>query len=161
MTDRPKLDEGEEISLSSGIAAFEAKNFAQSLAMLGPLAEKGLVDAQYRIAIMYQNGLGVVRNELLAMKWMVAAANQNFALAQHGLGFMYLEGDCVSKNGDKALLWFKKAAEQGMAGSQTTLGMMYQSGNGVEQNSEEALKWFQLAGFGEEEIAAMGSLETI
>ena len=154
------LNENEQISLSSGIAAFEAKNFAQSLAMLGPIAEKGEVEAQYRLAIMYQNGLGVVRNELLAMKWMVAAANQDFALAQHGLGFMYLEGDCVSKNADKAILWFKKAADQGMAGSQTTLGMMYQNGNGVEANSEEAMKWFQLAGFSAEEIEAMQSLES-
>ena len=66
------LNDQEEMNLSSGIAAFEAKNFAQSLALLAPLAEKGHADAQYRLAIMYQNGLGMVRNELQAMKWMTA-----------------------------------------------------------------------------------------
>ena len=147
-----ELNENEQVALSSGIAAFEAKNFAQSLGLLGPLADKGHVDAQYRLAIMYQNGLGVVRNELLATKWMIAAANQDFPLAQHGLGFMYMEGDCVAKNGEKAVSWFKKAADQGMVGSQTTLAMMYEMGNGVEQNMEEARKWYRLAGFSEDEM---------
>jgi TPR repeat protein len=147
-----QLTDQDQINLASGIAAFEAKNFAQSLALLGPVAEKGNLDAQYRLAIMYQNGLGLVRNELLAMKWMVAAANQGFALAQHGLGFMYMEGDCVAKNSEKAVIWFKKAAEQGMAGSQTTLAMMYETGNGVVQDSEEAKKWYRLAGFAEDEM---------
>jgi len=140
------LADQEKMSLASGIAAFEAKNFAQSLSLLGPLAEKQNADAQYRLAIMYQNGLGVVRNELLAMKWMVSAANQGFSLAQHGLGFMYLEGDCITKNGEKAVYWFRKAAEQGMSGSQATLGMMYETGNGVEKDCQEAKKWYRLAG---------------
>lgn len=147
-----KLSEAEEINLSSGIAAFEAKNFAQSLAMLGPIAEKGHADAQYRLAIMYQNGLGVVRNELLAVKWMIAAANQDLPYAQHGLGFMYMEGDCVMKNGEKAVAWFSKAAEQGMAGSQTTLAMMYETGNGVEQDMEKAKVWYKKAGFADDEM---------
>ncbi len=146
------------MSLSSGIAAFEAKNFAQSLAMLGPLAEVGEADAQYRLAIMYQNGLGVVRNELLAMKWMVVAANQNFPLAQHGLGFMYMDGDCVAKNGEKAVLWFSRAAEQGMIGSLTSLAMIYETGNGVPQNIEEARRLYRLAGFSDDEMALGESL---
>ena len=142
----------DEMDLASGIAAFEAKNFAQAFPLLGPLAERGSADAQYRLAIMYQNGLGVVRNELLAMKWMIAAAYQEFAWAQHGLGFMYMEGDCVPKNGEKAVQWFTRAAEQGMAGSQTTLAMMYETGNGVEQDAEEARKWYTMAGFSEDEM---------
>ena len=146
------LNDQDSISLSSGIAAFEAKNFAQALSLLGPIAEKGNDQAQYRLAIMYQNGLGVVRNELLAMKWMIAAANQDLALAQHGLGFMYLEGDCVPKNGDKAVRWFTLAAEQGLAGSQTTLAMMYETGNGVEADPDQARKWYAMAGFSEDEM---------
>ncbi len=144
------LSDTEEMNLNSGIAAFEAKNFAQSLALLGPIAEKGLADAQYRLAIMYQNGLGVVRNELFALKWMIAAANQNLPYAQHGLGFMYMEGDCVAKNGEKAVSWFTKAADQGMAGSQTTLAMMYETGNGVDKDMDKAKAWYKKAGFAEQ-----------
>ena len=146
------MSQDQEMDLASGIAAFEAKNFAQSLALLGPIAERGEADAQYRLAIMYQNGLGVVRNELLAVKWMIAAANQGFPLAQHGLGFMYMEGDCVVKNGNKAVEWFRKAADQGMAGSQTTLAMMYETGNGVARDVDEARKWYRMAGFADDEM---------
>lgn len=113
-----------DASFSSGIAAFEAKNFKQSLQFLGPLAENGDAESQHRCAIMYQNGLGVVANEAKAAEFMRAAAEQGHAIAQHGLGFMYMEGECVEKNAEEALKWFLKAADQGMVGSMTTIAMM-------------------------------------
>jgi TPR repeat protein len=142
-----------DMELSSGISAFEAKYFADASKILSPLADQGVPDAQYRMAIMAQNGLGMVENELLAFKYMRDAAESGFPLAQHGLGFMYWQGECVEANGAKAVEWFKKAAEQGMTGSMATLGMMYKEGNGVEKNVEEARKWYKLAGFGEEEMS--------
>ena len=83
---------------TSGVAAFEAKNVSLAMQYLSPLAEGGDADAQHRVAIMCQNGLGVVRNEQRAREMMQAAAEQGFAIAQHGLGFMYLEGDCVEQD---------------------------------------------------------------
>ena len=80
---------------SSGVAAFEAKNFSMAMQFLYPLAEAGDADAQHRVAIMCQNGLGVVRNDERALQMMQAAAEQGHPIAQHGLGFMYLEGECV------------------------------------------------------------------
>ena len=72
--------------------------------VLLPFAEQGVSEAQHRIAIMLQNGLGMVRNEAQAYKWMEEGAKQGHALAQHGLGFMYMEGDCVAKNSEKSSL---------------------------------------------------------
>ena len=92
-----------DASFSSGIAAFEAKNFKQSLQFLAPLAESGDAESQHRCAIMYQNGLGVVVNEAKAAEFMLAAAEQGHAVAQHGLGFMYMEGECVEKNAEQAV----------------------------------------------------------
>lgn len=146
-----ELTDNDQVNRGSGISAFEAKNFAQALALLGPLAERGDAESQYRLAIMYQNGLGVVRNELLAMKWMVAAANQDLPMAQHGLGFMYMEGDCVGRNAAKAVEWFGRAAAQGMLGSCATLGMMYENGNGVEKDMDKAREWYRRAGFQDDE----------
>jgi TPR repeat protein len=136
-----------EFELSSGIAAFEGKNFSRAATLLSPLAENGNMEAQYRMAIMAQGGLGMVVNELMAYKFMKAAAEAGHPMAQHGLGFMYLEGECVEQNLTKAVDWFKKAAEQGLAGSQTTLAMMYEEGRGVEKDLEEAKRWYQEAGF--------------
>lgn len=78
------------MKLSSSIAAFETKHFLRALQLLASLAKQGNADARYRMAIMYQNGLGVVRNEAMAEKWMRAAADHGHALAQHGMGSMYL-----------------------------------------------------------------------
>ena len=103
-----------DMNLASGIAAFEAKEFAKAFQFLSPLAETGNAQAQYRLAIMYQNGLGHVRNDMMAFKWMRSAAEQGDALAQHGLGFMYMQGECVPKNEKLAAEWFRRAAEQGL-----------------------------------------------
>ncbi len=142
-----ELSDDLSMALTSGVAAFEAKHFARSMELLSPLAEAGHPDAQYRMAIMAQNGLGMVENEPLAFKYMHAAAEAGFPLAQHGLGFMYLEGECVEKNAEQAVVWFRKAAEHGLAGSQTTLAMLYEEGRGVEKDPEEARRWYKEAGF--------------
>lgn len=141
------LSAEEMMSLQSGIAAFEAKQFVRAYQLLYPLAEDGLAEAQYRLAIMSQNGLGMVVNPTEAERWMRAAAEQDFAFAQHGLGFMYMQGECVPQDDAKAVHWFQKAAEQGLAGAQTTLAMLYEEGRGVEKDAEKAKYWYQQAGF--------------
>lgn len=136
------------MSLSSGIGAFEAKHFGQAMMLLSPLAEAGEVEAQYRMAIMLQNGLGMVPNPAKAHRYMQAAAEQGHALAQHGLGFMYLQGECVAQaDPQQAAAWFQKAADQGLVGSMATLAGLYEQGLGVEKNPEEAQRLYQLAGF--------------
>ena len=155
MSEQPTNQNNDEVmsitdtdaSFSSGIAAFEAKNFKQSLQFLGPLAEAGDAESQHRCAIMYQNGLGLVANDAKAAEFMRAAAEQGHAIAQHGLGFMYMEGECVEKNAQQAVKWFTKASEQGLVGSLTTLEMMYQEGNGVEKDLEKAKALYAQAGF--------------
>ena len=95
------MRQDQEITLASGISAFEAKQFAHAMKLLTPLAEDSDAEARYRVAIMFQNGLGVVRNEQMAVKWMTLAAEAGHGLAQHGLGFMYMEGDCVPTDGER------------------------------------------------------------
>lgn len=146
---KAKMNDETNINLASGISAFESKQFSRAIQLLNPLAESGEAEALYRCAIMFQNGLGITRNEKRAFDCMSAAANQGHALAQHGLGFMYMEGDCVTQDGERAVKWFTDAAEQGLTGSQTTLAMIYEQGNGVEADPEKARKWYQRAGFDE------------
>ena len=132
------MAQSDDINIASAMAAFEAKQFTRAMQLFIPFAEGGDADAQHRVAIMYQNGLGMVKNCKEALRWMRAAAEQGYALAQHGLGFMYLEGECADKNPEEAVKWFERAAEQGLAGSQTTLAMMYEQGNGVAQDMAKA-----------------------
>jgi hypothetical protein len=136
---------GPDMELASGIAAFEAKEFARAMQLLQPLAERGDPQAQYRVAIMAQVGLGMVKNCAIAVQWMRAAAEQGYALAQHGLGFMYFQGECTKADPAEAARWFRMAADQGLAGSQATLASMYEKGVGVAQDAAEAAKWRALA----------------
>lgn len=136
---------GPDMELASGIAAFEAKEFARAMQLLQPLAERGDPQAQYRVAIMAQVGLGMVKNCRIAATWMRAAAEQGFALAQHGLGFMYFQGECTRADPAEAAAWFRRAADQGLAGSQSMLAVMYEKGVGVERDAAEAARWRALA----------------
>jgi len=107
------------MALQSGISAFEAKDFTLALRLLSPLADEGNSEAQYRLAMMFHNGLGRVGH----------------AFAQHGLGVMYLYGECTEKDESKAAEWFRRAAEQGLPGAQMTLGMLYENGQGVQRKA--------------------------
>jgi TPR repeat protein len=57
------MSENEDVNFASAMAAFEAKHFSRAMQLFSPLAEQGDAEAQHRIAIMYQNGLGVVQNK--------------------------------------------------------------------------------------------------
>ena len=132
---------------ASGIASFEEKNFNAAMRFLIKYESEGDAEAQHKVDIMYQNGLGVVANDENAYNWMKAAAEQGHAIAQHGLGFMYMEGECVAQDLSEAMCWFEKAAEQGLVGSMTTIAMMYEEGRGVEKDQDKAQAWYKKAGF--------------
>lgn len=137
------------MDLASGIAAFEAKEFRRSLQLLQPLAQNGDPEAQYRLAIQYQAGLGVVPNPRQAYHWMREAAEQEHGLALHGLGIMCLYGECVEKNAREAAHWLQRAADQGFVGSMAALAGMYEQGLGVEKNAAKAIELYEAAGFTE------------
>ncbi|MGB5297381.1 MAG: sel1 repeat family protein, partial [Thiogranum sp.] len=58
----------QDIELASGMAAFEAKHFSRAAQLLSPFAEDGNAEAQHRLAIMYQNGLGLAQHDGLALR---------------------------------------------------------------------------------------------
>src|SRR6516162_11187141 len=55
--------------------------FGRAAADLRTIAESGNSDAQYRLGSLYRVGRGVPQDDLLAFKWMKAAAEQNHARA--------------------------------------------------------------------------------
>ena len=135
------------LQLASGVAAFEAKHFSRAMQLLSGLAENDTAEAQYRLAIMYQNGLGLVRNEQLAYKWMQRAAAQEYGLALHGLGFMYMGGDCVEQDDAQAVHWFEAGVTQGLEGAMVALAQMLEQGRGIERDPVRAQALYAKAGF--------------
>lgn len=84
-------------------------------------AERGNAEAQFNLAIMYENGLVDSRyvaegNHLEAMKWLLAAAEQGLARAQVKLAEMYAE-DEEPDGSVQACEWYLLAAK-GLRGAQ-------------------------------------------
>ena len=109
-------------------------------------AEQGNAEAQFHLGVMYDDGYGVVQDDVAAVKWFTKAAQQNHARAQYNLGLMYANlAAGVVQNYVAAVKWFTKAAQQNHASAQVHLGLMYQFGMGVVQNYVTALKWYTKA----------------
>ena len=106
-------------------------------------AEKGNCDAQYEVAIAYEEGRGVPKDEKLAAEWMTKSAEQGYAYAQFILGVYYEEGTGVEKNPEEAFRLYKKAAEQNNKVAQYKVGMCYYSGKGtgLPEDKQEAVIW--------------------
>ena len=78
---------------SLAVSAVERGDYAQALGLWRTLADAGDATAQYNIALFYQRGLGVARNEAEARRWFRAAA-------EHGLvqAYRQLNGAGVKPN---------------------------------------------------------------
>lgn len=144
----------EEMQLASGIAAFEAKEFRRAWQMLEPLSDNGSADAQYRCAIMLQNGLGVIAQPKKAAALMQEASDQGLPLAHHSLGVACLFGEGVEQNTDEAVRLLEMAGASGLAGAWSTLGMVYMEGQGVEKDEARGREYYRKAGFDPDDFAS-------
>ena len=84
-------------------------------------AEQGYADAQFNLALCYDDGEGVEKDPAKAVEWYTKAAEQGYAQAQCNLGVCYANGSGVKKDPAKAVEWFTKAAEQGHANAKKEL----------------------------------------
>ncbi len=69
--------------------------------------------AQYEVALMYANGVGVGKNVAQTFAWTKAAAEKGHPAAQYLLGSAYLGGLGTPRDDQKALFCFLKSYEQG------------------------------------------------
>ena len=138
--------------LSLGLQAYENGDYASSIALLKPLADKGISQAQIRIANMVFAGQGVVsdkRNaDALAKSALPAIqkfANEGRTWAQTELANLHLQGLGVTRNTQQALKWYLAAGNQGYPKAQAALGLIYLRGDGVLANRRIATLWLQRA----------------
>jgi len=103
------------VSLASGVYGQDAPDFEETKA----LAEQGEAFAQFNLGVMYNNGLGVPKNDAEAVRWYKLAAEQGEALAQFNLGVMYYNGLGVPQNNVRAYVWWSVAAAQGIGDART------------------------------------------
>ena len=87
--------------------------FAEDLAETRKKAEQGEAEAQFGLGVMYDNGIGVPKDEVEAVKWYRKAAERGNANAQYNLGVMYDNGTGVPKDLVQAHMWWNIAGAKG------------------------------------------------
>lgn len=132
-------------SFEDGLKASDRADYTDAVRILTVLADKGYTGAQFALAQMYRQGLGVRQDPAQAMAWRRKAAEGDNPGAEFDLGLAYETGQGVPRSARTAAEWYAKAAARGYASAQVRLGVLYASGQGVPQSDETARSWFQKA----------------
>ena len=106
-------------------------------------AQSGAPDAQYQLALVYDEGT-LPKDKSTAQGWMLSA-EKGYVPAQVGMGESYLQnhrGGLVPNYAD-ADRWFRLAAMQGDAEAQFLLGTGYEQGFFGAIYYQESLKWLR------------------
>ena len=132
-------------ALEDGHTAFDAKHYKQAYTLWKPLAQRGDADAQYNLGLLYMNGLGVEKNDRMALMWFIRAGQQGLADAQYNAGVMFYLGKGVYPSYITAVKWWQLAAEKDHANAENNLAVMYGNGQGVQKNVVVAYALHNLA----------------
>src|SRR5258708_22546075 len=140
--------------LGLGVKALQTGDDRSALSLLKPLADTGNPQAQYWLADLYENGLGVDRDMITAVSLLERSAQQGFVPAERRLGELYLNGDETLQDFGKAASWLHKAAAAGDGGAQRDLGRIYALGLGVPRDPAEAYAWYETAAVDGDRLAS-------
>lgn len=118
-------------------------------AKLRPLADKGVPEAQYYLALTYLLSGKSENNDAKALWWYRKAADQGHAPAQAAVGRMYddgfHDGERFRQDYAEALKWYRLAADQCDMSAEDRLGRLYAIGYGVERDFTKAAEWYRKA----------------
>ncbi len=105
--------------------------------------------AQATLALIYDTGYGVPKNERESARLLRLAADQGDERSMFNLANAYYFGRGLSVDQAEGLKWSRAAAAKGHARAMYNVGYAYFDGKGgVDQNYAEALSWFQKAAAG-------------
>jgi TPR repeat protein len=124
----------EVASFEAGIMAYQANDLPLAYKEFLSAAKAGHGDSQYNVALMYEKGIGVGKDEKQAVTWYDKAALQGNAAAQYNLAVLYENGRGTEVDFAKANEWYRKASVQGDPLAIGNLGMLYVRGQGVKEN---------------------------
>jgi hypothetical protein len=110
-------------------------------------AESGQREAQYLVALTYQEGRLTAKDVDTAASWMLKSAELGYPPAQVGIGALYIAGVKYGPvpQRDVAERWLRFAAVNGDADAQFWLGIAYQRDWFGAFDNQEALKWIRRA----------------
>jgi TPR repeat protein len=95
-----------------GLEAYHSGDYTIAREVWLPLAETGMVEAQYNIGLMYEHGQGHEVDLAAAHPWYLKAADGGYARAQYRVAEMYEAGEGVRRDLIQAHFWFRMAGDQ-------------------------------------------------
>ena len=128
-----------------GVAAYEAGNLPLAVKEFRAAADKGDANSQFNIGLMYEQGIGVGKDEREAVAWYRKAAEQGNSNAQYNLAVLYENGRGTKVDFAQARQWYRKAAVQGDELAVGNLGMLYVRGQGVTEDKVAGLALLMLS----------------
>ncbi len=108
-------------------------------------ADAGDTEAQFELALCYENGEGVPCDFAQALRWFQSAAAADHAESQYRVGLAFAYGIHVQQDYDQAVDWYRQSAEQGNANAQYALGMSYDYGIALPEDKLAAISWYRKA----------------
>lgn len=139
---KSQLEEVEKYRMGSSYEV--QKEYGKAAELYKQAADNGFSEAQSRLALLYEKGWGVDKNETKAFAYYLKAAEQGEPASQNNVGLYFFEGKGgVQKDPQKAIYWYTKAAESGNETAQSNLGFNYEFGNGVEKDINKAVYWYK------------------
>ena len=127
-------------------------NYEKAFKLYSEGVEQGDVRCNYGVALFYNYGYFVKKDETKAAEIFASAfssikelAEQNEPISCCIIGFYYFNGFYVSEDKKVAIEWMKKSAKQGYSISQYNIGCCYDFGDWVQEDKAEAVKWYRKA----------------
>ena len=127
---------------ADGVAAYRRGEYAAAFSEFTIAAARNNLVAQNVLGTMYAEGLGVERNDQLAIDWFLKAQARGSAEAMANLAKMYALGRGVAQNNTTALQYYGDAALSGFQPAILRMAEIYEKGElGVTPDKELALGW--------------------
>lgn len=101
--------------------------------------------SDFRVGMMYLNGVGVSQDAREAVNFLTKAAEAGDVRAEFQLGVLYDNGQSVDKDPAKAFEWFRKAATGGLPQAMYNVGNAYRTGVGTDRDYPTALEMYKQA----------------
>lgn len=104
---------GAQADFDSGMYAYSTGNYDDAAREFQDCADRGEVQGEYYIGLLYEEGQGVPRDYKIALAWYTKAANRGDVDAAFALGRMYSLGLGVEQDRARAYAWYGRAARGG------------------------------------------------
>ncbi|EKS32662.1 tetratricopeptide repeat protein [Afipia clevelandensis] len=120
-----------------------AKNPAIAASWFKKSADKGYAPAQTVLGILYEQGLGVTKDQELARRLLQRATDQADTIGLIDLARKYLARTGIERDDAKAFSLMMKAAEENDPVGQFGVAYMLTFGQGTQRDPKAAIPWLQ------------------